>query len=53
MRLKLFEYLSNNINKMALYFYKKQITLQMMNKIGNMTLGVLYFFHTEKAILVV
>ena len=38
---------------MALYFYKKHIRLQMMNKNGKMILGVLYLFHTEKVILVV
>ena len=38
---------------MALYFYKKDIRRQMMNKNRKMILGVLYFFHMEKAILVV
>ena len=38
---------------MASYFYNKYIRRQMMNKNENMILGVLYFFHTEKTILVV
>ena len=38
---------------MALYFYKKQLRCQMMNKKGKAILTVLYFFDTEKAILVV
>ena len=37
---------------MALYFYKKPIRRQMINKKGKTILEVLYFFHTEKAILV-
>ena len=38
---------------MALYFYKKHIRRQMMNKNRKIILGVLYFFHTEKSILAV
>ena len=52
-RLKLFEYLRITLKIMASYFYKKHIRCQMMNKNGRMILGVLYFFHTEKVIIVV
>ena len=38
---------------MALYFYKKHFRSQKMDKNGKTILGVLYYFHTEKAILVV
>ena len=38
---------------MTLYFYKKHICRQKMNKNGKMILGIFYFFHMEKAIPVV
>ena len=38
---------------MDLCFYKKQICHQMMNKNKKTILGLLYFFHTRKAVLVV
>ena len=38
---------------MTLYFYKKHIRCQMMNHKWKDDFGILNFFHTKKAILVV
>ena len=38
---------------MVLYFYKKHFRSQKSDQNGKTILGVLYFFQTEKAILVV
>ena len=59
-----YNFISNNVKgmkasekrlklSMALYFHKKHIRRRMMNRNGKTILGVVYFFHTEKAILVV
>ena len=43
-RLKLFEYLRNNINN-NVFFFKKHVHRQMANKNGKTILRVLYFSH--------
>ena len=50
-RVKLFEYLKNNITIMALYFYRKHIRRQKTNKNGKTVLRVLYFFRMETEFL--
>ena len=51
-RLKLFEYLKNNmIMIMALYFYKNPFVVIWWKKNWKMILGILYFFNIKKQFL--
>ena len=52
-RLKLFEYLRSNINNNGFIFLQEIHSTSNDEENAKTILGILYFFHTEKAILVV
>ena len=52
-RLKLFEYLRSNINNNGFIFLQEIHSTSNDEENAKTSLGILYFFHTEKAILVV